>query len=141
MSFAEKQDLPERWKDDGCLVNFLMLKALRNSTLKQRDSRDEIVPVKSRKRSFKSQVRLKKRSENLIDLIRQEEDLFHEEIQELYQLFSIYEDLGSFGFSMNLRRMSTPRLCSPPMPPSSLYGGTPPPGLLASWPFTIPSGR
>ena len=60
--------------------------------MKQRDSRDEIVPVKSRKRSFKSQVRLKKRSKNLTDLIRQEEDLFREEIQELYQLFSIYED-------------------------------------------------
>ena len=60
--------------------------------MKQRDSRDEIVPVKSRKRSFKSRVRLKKRSENLTDLIRQEEDLLREEIQELYQLFSIYED-------------------------------------------------
>ena len=60
--------------------------------MKQRTSKDEIIPFKSRKRSFKSQVRLKKRSDKLTSLIRQEEELFREELQDLYQLFSIYED-------------------------------------------------
>ena len=60
-----------------------MLKALRNSTLKQRESREEI-PVT--KRSFKSQVRLKRRSRKLSEIIREEEDLFRQDLQELYQL-------------------------------------------------------
>ena len=60
-----------------------MLKALRNSTLKQRESREEI-PVT--KRSLKSQVRLKRRSRKLSELIREKEDLLCEDLQELYQL-------------------------------------------------------
>ena len=60
-----------------------MLKALRNSTLKQRESREEI-PVT--KRSFKSQVRLKRRSRKLSEIIREEEDLLRQDLQELYQL-------------------------------------------------------
>ena len=60
-----------------------MLKALRNSTLKQRESREEI-PVT--KRSFKSQVRLKRRSRKLSEIIREEGDLFRQDLQELYQL-------------------------------------------------------
>ena len=61
-----------------------MLKALRNSTLKQRQSRKEEIPVT--KRSFKSQIRLKRRSGNLSKLIREEEDLLRQDLQELYQL-------------------------------------------------------
>ena len=61
-----------------------MLKALRNSTLKQRQSREEEIPVT--KRSFKSKVRLKRRSGKLSEIIREEEDLLRQELQELYQL-------------------------------------------------------
>ena len=60
-----------------------MLKALRNSTLKQRESREEI-PVT--KRSFKSQVRLKRRSRKLSEIIHEEEDLLRQDLQELYHL-------------------------------------------------------
>ena len=62
----------------------LMLKALRKSTLKQRGSREGAIPVT--KRSFKSQVRLKRRSGNLSKIMREEEDLLRQDRQELYQL-------------------------------------------------------
>ena len=62
-----------------------MLKALRNTTLKQRKSREEAIPV-ARRRSLKSQVRLKRRSRKLSEIIREEEDLLRQDLQELYQL-------------------------------------------------------
>ena len=62
----------------------LMLKALRKSTLKQRGSREGAIPVT--KRSFKSQVRFKRRSGNLSKIMREEEDLLRQDRQELYQL-------------------------------------------------------
>ena len=61
-----------------------MLKALRKSTLKQRGSREGAIPVT--KRSFKSQVRLKRRLGNLSKIMREEEDLLRQDRQELYQL-------------------------------------------------------
>ena len=66
-----------------------MLKALRKSTLKQRKSREGIIPVT--KRFFKSQIRLKRRSRKLSEIIREEEDLVRQDLQKLYQL-STQED-------------------------------------------------